>query len=89
MTPHVVQPFTLGSDSLEHLLGLYRKADGDFGRAVENLKEVVADQTMKLALHSVFGREFDPAVASVALGTNGIGLSHFANMGRCSKRRHS
>jgi hypothetical protein len=73
---------------LEYLLGLYREADGYFGRAVENLKEVAADQTTELALYSLLGCQFDPGVTSIALGTGDIGLSRFANMGRCSKRGH-
>jgi hypothetical protein len=63
---------------LEYLLGLYREADGYFGRAVENLKEVAADQTTELALYSLLGCQFDPGVTSIALGTGDIGLSHFA-----------
>jgi hypothetical protein len=47
---------------------------------------MIANQAAKLVLVSLFGNQFDPAITGVALGTDNIGLSHFANMGGCSKR---
>jgi hypothetical protein len=76
------------SDLLEYLLGLYREADGYFGRAVENLKEMIADQTTELARGPRLGSQFNPAVTGAALGAGDIGLSHFESMGRFSKRDH-
>jgi hypothetical protein len=45
-------------------------------RAVKNLKKVVAVHATEIALGPFTGRQFNPAVASLALGTSDIGLFH-------------
>jgi hypothetical protein len=62
--------------SLERLFGLNREADGDFGRAVENLKQMVAKQATILAPWSTHGNQFNPAVTGIAFGAGNIGLLH-------------
>src|ERR1700738_313367 len=47
--------------------GLDGEAHGYISRAVENLKNLVADQTTEFAPGPLFGNEFDPAVAGVAV----------------------
>ncbi len=60
--------------------GLDREAHGYVSRAVENLKDLVADQTTEFAPGPLFGNEFNPAVAGVAFGAGDVGLLHFCNM---------
>jgi hypothetical protein len=60
--------------------GLDGEAHGDISRAVENLKNLVADQTTEFAPGPPFGNEFDPAVAGVAVGAGDVGLLHLRNM---------
>ena len=64
--------------------GIHHRLDGEahghVSRAVENLKNLVADQTTEFALRPLFGNEFDPAVAGVAVGAGDVGLLHFRNM---------
>jgi len=43
-------------------------------RAIENLKQMVAEQTAVLALGLLAARHFNAAIASFALGTGDIGL---------------
>jgi hypothetical protein len=64
----------------ECLLGLNREADGDLGRAVEYLENLVAEQAAELSLGPWPRGEFNPAVAGVALRTGDIGFFHFSNM---------
>ena len=59
---------TLTRPSLESLFGLNREADGDFGRAVENLEQMVAKQAAILAPWSTYGNQFNPAVTGIACG---------------------
>jgi hypothetical protein len=58
---------------------LHREADGDFGRAVENLNQMIAEQASELALRTRFGNQFDPAITSPASGTDDIGFLHGQN----------
>ena len=60
--------------------GLDGEAHGYVSRAVENLKDLVADQTAEFAPGPPFGNEFNPAVAGVAFGAGDIGLLHHLNM---------
>jgi hypothetical protein len=60
--------------------GLDGEAHGDVSRAVENFKDLVADQTTEFAPGPLFGNEFDPAVAGVAFGAGDVGLLHPPNM---------
>lgn len=68
--------------SLERPLGLDRETDGYFGRSVENLKDVIAEQTPVLALGPLAGCQFNSAVSGVALRTGNIAFFHTANMHR-------
>jgi hypothetical protein len=73
--------------SLKRLFGLDGEADGYVGFAVESLKQMIADQAMKLALTASLGNQFNATVAGIAFRTADIGLSHaggsyhFAPMG--------
>jgi hypothetical protein len=60
--------------------GLDGEAHGYLSRAVENLKNLVAEQTPEFAPGPLFGDEFDPAVAGVAVGADDVGLLHPPNM---------
>jgi hypothetical protein len=60
--------------------GLDGEAHGYVSRAVENLKNLVADQTTEFAPGPLFGNGFDPAVAGVAVGAGDVGLLHLPNM---------
>jgi hypothetical protein len=60
--------------------GLDREAHGYVSRAVENLKDLVADQTAEFAPGPLFGNEFNPAIAGVAFGADDVGLLHVRNM---------
>jgi hypothetical protein len=60
----------------ERLFRLHRETDGDFGRAVEHLNQVIAEQASELALRSRLGDQFDPAIAGPAFGTDDIGFLH-------------
>jgi hypothetical protein len=60
--------------------GLDGEAHGYVSRAVEDLKDLVADETTEFAPAPLFGDEFDPAVAVVAFGAGDVGLLHFPNM---------
>ena len=66
--------------SLKGLFGLNREANGDLGRAVENLEQMVAKQATILAPWSTYGNQFNAAVAGVAFGTGDIGLLHAGNL---------
>lgn len=68
--------------SLERSLGLDRETDGYFGQSVENLKDVIAEQTPVLALGPLAGCQFNPAVSGVAFRTGDIAFFHIANMRR-------
>jgi hypothetical protein len=57
---------------LEYLLGLDCEADGYFGRAVENLKEMAADEATELALGPRPGGQFNAAVARMTFGTSDV-----------------
>jgi hypothetical protein len=56
--------------------GLDREADGDFGRAVENLKDMITEQAMVLALGPFAGSHFNTAIASAAFRASDIGFDH-------------
>jgi hypothetical protein len=57
---------------LEYFFGLDREAKRDIRRAVENLDEMVADQTAEFAFGPRPGNQFDPAIAGGALGTGDV-----------------
>jgi hypothetical protein len=65
-----------GLASFEQPFRLHRETKGYFGRPVENLKDIVAEQATELTLVSLFGNQFDPAVAGLTLGTDDIRLFH-------------
>jgi hypothetical protein len=52
--------------------GLNGKTEGDLARAVEKLKQIVADLAAKFAPLARQGRQFDPPIAGTALGTGDI-----------------
>jgi hypothetical protein len=60
----------------KYLSGLDREPKGYFGFAVENLKDVVAEQASEFTFWAAYGNQFNPAVASLAFGTGDIGLFH-------------
>jgi hypothetical protein len=60
--------------------GLDGEAHGYVSRAVENLKDLVANQTTEFAPGPLFGNEFNPAVAGVAFGAGDVGLLHVLDM---------
>jgi hypothetical protein len=59
---------------------LDREADGDVSWAVENLKDMVAEQTTKLALGPLFGNKFDAPVAGATIRAEDIGSFHPPNL---------
>jgi hypothetical protein len=61
-------------NALEGLLGLHREADGDLGRPIENLKHVIAQQAAEFAGGSRAAREFDAAIAGIAVGADDVGF---------------
>ena len=61
---------------IEYPVGLHREANGHFGRAIENLKNVIADQATEFAFGPGLGRQFDAAIAGLAVQTGEVGLSH-------------
>src|SRR5690348_731606 len=61
---------------LEQLLRCNRQAIGDVGRAVGNLKHMVAERAAKLALPSDPRGKLDPPEAGMALGTNDVASFH-------------
>jgi len=65
---------------LKCLFRLNREANSDLGRAVENLKQMVAQQAAILAPRSTYGNQFNAAVAGIAFGTGDIGLLHGGNL---------
>jgi hypothetical protein len=67
---------------LESLFRLNREADRDFGGTVKHLDQLVAKQAMILALGAGPGRQFDSAIAGVALGAGDVGFFHFETMPR-------
>jgi hypothetical protein len=67
------------SVSVKYLFGLDRETDRNFGATVENLKDMIAEQTVKLAPDSLLGNQLEPAVSSFAFGTSEVGLSHVRN----------
>jgi hypothetical protein len=70
----------------EGLFGLNSEADGDLGRTVENLKDVIAEQATELALGSRSGSQLDAAVARVTFRTGDVGLSHAPGICRACER---
>jgi len=82
----LLRPLTrLGS--FKCLFGLDREPEGNFRRAVEDLKEMIAEQAAILAPGATNGIQFNAAVAGIAFGTGYVGSSHPAYMpptaGRC------
>jgi hypothetical protein len=73
-------------DALEGLFRLHREADGDFGRPVENLQHVIAEQTAKLAGGRLATGEFNAPIAGTAIRTDDVGFFHVANMRSCRFR---
>jgi len=70
-------------NALEGLLGLHREADGNLGRAVENFKDVIAQQTAKFAGGPRAACELDAPIAGTAARADDIGFFHTANMRLC------
>ena len=70
-------------DALEGLLGLHREADGDLRRPVENFKQMIAQQAAEFAGGPRAAREFDAAIAGIAVGADDVGFFHVANMRSC------
>jgi hypothetical protein len=64
------------------LLGLNGKADGNFGRAIENFEKLIAEQTAVLTLDSRACGQFDAAIAGVAVRAGNVRFSHPGNMPR-------
>jgi hypothetical protein len=65
------------ADPPSHVLfGLHRESDRYLAGPVEDLKQMIADQTTILALGLLAARHFNAAIASPALGTDDVGLSH-------------
>jgi hypothetical protein len=64
------------SPLFKYLFGLDREPKGHFGFAVENLKDLVAEQATEFTLRPAYGKQLNPAVASLAFGTGDIGLFH-------------
>ena len=58
------------------LVGLDRETDGNVGATVENLKDVIANQTSEFAPESLLGNQLDTSITGIAIGTNEVGLSH-------------
>jgi hypothetical protein len=63
----------------EKLTGLYRETDRNLGATVENLMDMITNQTAELAFDPLLGNQFELAVSSLALGTSEVGLSHVQN----------
>jgi len=55
---------------------------GNIARTIERLKELVAEQAAELAFGTGPGRQFDAAIAGMAVGTANVGLIHFESMPR-------
>jgi hypothetical protein len=70
-------------NALESLLGLHREADGDLGRAVENFKHVITQQTAELASGAPAAGELNAPIACIATRTDNIGFFHLANTRLC------
>jgi hypothetical protein len=64
------------SPLFKYLFGLDREPKGYYGFAVENLKDVVAEQAAEFTRWPAYGNQLNPAVASLAFGTGDIGLFH-------------
>jgi hypothetical protein len=65
--------------SFDNFLRLDREPDSHFGGAVENFKEIVADEATVFATGVLARRHFKAAVASLACRTDDIGRSHVPN----------
>jgi hypothetical protein len=55
---------------------LNRETDRDVASAIKDLKQVVAGQAAEFAPLAGSRHQFNPAVASVAIGTGDVGFSH-------------
>jgi hypothetical protein len=91
-TNHSLPAGTMGAEDyadgelFEGLFGLNREADGDLGRTVENLKDLIAEQATELALGSWSGSQLNAAVAGVTFRTGDVGLSHAPGICRDRER---
>jgi len=74
--PTLTVDFDGGISITKKLSGLHRETDRNLGAAVEHLKDLVTNQTAKLAFDALFGNQFDTAIAGVAFGTGEIRLFH-------------
>src|ERR1700761_8596978 len=74
---------------LERLFRLHGQANGDLGGAIENFKQLIAQQTAELALYAVTARQFDAAITGTAIRTDDVGFLHDANMGPVRFDLHS
>jgi hypothetical protein len=66
----------------EGFFRLNRQADRNIARTIERLKELIAEQAAELAFGTGPGRQFDAAIAGMAVGTANVGLIHFESMPR-------
>ena len=64
------------STSFEYLFRLNRQTEGYFTRAIEYLKDMIADHATIFTCSPVPGIQFNSAVASPAFGTDDVGPSH-------------
>ncbi|MEO6841324.1 MAG: hypothetical protein ABI192_11210 [Bradyrhizobium sp.] len=71
------------ANALKGSFGLYREADGDLGRTVENLWHVIAQQAAELAGGSRAACQFDSPITGAAIRANDIGFFHVANTRSC------
>jgi hypothetical protein len=55
---------------------LDRETDRNFGATVQNLKDMIANQTTELAFDTLLGNQFHTAITGVTLGTGEVGFSH-------------
>jgi hypothetical protein len=65
---------------LKRFFRLHRKSNRDFGCAVENLDQLIAQQTAELAFAAATARQLDAAVAGAAIRADDVGLLHDAHM---------
>ena len=62
------------ADALEGSFGLNGEADGDFGRAVENLEHVIAQEAVKFAQGVPAAGKLNAPIAGAAVRTDDIGF---------------
>ena len=68
-----------------HFEGFFRlncQADRNIARAIERLKDMIAEQAAELALGAGAGSQFDAAITGMAVRTGNVGLFHLVIMPR-------